>query len=56
MSAQTPGGVVIQNSLNDQLIRTHTVICSSVNSMALLKTLNFQGSMSDALARTAGPH
>ena len=56
MSAQTLGGTVIQNSLNDQLIRTHTVIHSSVNSMALLKTLNFQGSLDDALARAAGPH
>ena len=56
MSAQTLGGTVIQNSLNDQLIRTHTVIHSSVNSMALLKTLNFQGSLCDAIARAAGPH
>jgi hypothetical protein len=56
MSGQTLGGTVIQNSLNDQLIRTHTVIHSSVNSMALLKTLNFQGSLGDAIARGVGPH
>ena len=56
MSTQTLGGTVIQNSLNDQLIRTQTVIHSSVNSMALLKTLNFQGSLGDAIARAAGPH
>ena len=56
LSAQTLGGTVIQNSLNDQLIRTHTVIHSSVNSMALLKTLNFQGSLGDAIARAAGPN
>ena len=56
MSAQTLGGTVIQNSLNDQLIRTHTVIHASVASMALLKTLNFQDSLADALARAAGPH
>lgn len=56
MSTQTLGGTVIQNSLNDQLIRTHTVIHSSVNSMALLKALNFQGSLGDAIARAAGPH
>lgn len=56
MSTQTLGGTVIQNSLNDQLIRTHTVIHSSVNSMALLKTLNFQGSLGDAIARAAGPN
>lgn len=56
MSAQTLGGTVIQNSLNDQLIRTHTVIHSSVNSMALLKSLNFQATLGDAIARAAGPH
>ena len=56
MSTQTLGGAVIQNSLNDQLIRTHTVIHSSVNSMALLKALNFQGTLGDAIARAAGPH
>lgn len=56
ISAQTLGGTVIQNSLDGQLIRTHTVIHSSVNSMALLKTLNFQGSLGDAIARAAGPH
>lgn len=56
MSTQTLGGAVIQNSLNDQLIQTQTVIHSSVNSMALLKTLNFQGSLGDAIARAASPH
>lgn len=54
MSAQTLGGTVIQNTLNDQLIRSQTVINSTVNSTALLKTLNFNGSLSDALARAAG--
>lgn len=56
MSTQILGGTVIQNSLNDQLIRTHTVIHSSVNSMALLTTLNFHGSLGDAITRAAGPH
>lgn len=56
MSAQALGGTVIQNSLNDQLIRSHTVIHSSVNSMALLKTLNFHASLGDAIARAAGPN
>ena len=45
------GGVVIQNTLNDQLIRSQTVISSTVNSASLLKTINFQGSLSDALTR-----
>lgn len=48
------GGVVIQNTLNDQLIRSQTVISSTVNSASLLKTLNFQGSLSDALTRAVG--
>jgi hypothetical protein len=48
------GGVVIQNTLNDQSIQSQTVISSTVNSASLLKTMNFQGSVSDALARAAG--
>lgn len=56
MSPQTLGGTVIQNSLNDQLIRTHTVIHSSVNSMGLMKVLNFQDTLGNALSRAAGPH
>jgi hypothetical protein len=53
-SAHRGGGVVIQNTLNDQLIQSQTVISSTVNSASLLKTLNFQSSVSDALARAAG--
>jgi hypothetical protein len=50
-SPRVIGGVVIQNTLNDQLIRSQTVISSTVNSASLLKTLNFQGSLNDALTR-----
>jgi hypothetical protein len=53
-SSGAVGGVVIQNTLNDQLIKSQTVINSTVNSASLLKTLNFQGSLSDALTRAAG--
>lgn len=53
-AARAIGGVVIQNTLNDQLIRSQTLISSTVNSASLLKTLNFQGSLSDALTRAAG--
>jgi hypothetical protein len=53
-SANAGGGMVIQNTLNDQLIRSQTVISSTVNSASLLKTINFQGSVSDALARAVG--
>ena len=53
-AARTVGAVVIQNTLNDQLIRSQTLINSTVNSAGLLKTLNFQSSLSDALTRAAG--
>jgi hypothetical protein len=54
-STRAAAGTVIQNTLNDQLIRSQTVISSTVNSASLLKTINFQGSLSDALTRAAGP-
>jgi hypothetical protein len=47
----TTGGVVIQNTLNDQQIRSQTIINSTVNSASLLKTINFQASLNDALTR-----
>jgi hypothetical protein len=53
-SAPAGAGVVIQNTLNDQLIRSQTVISSTVNSASLLKAINIQGSVSDALATAAG--
>jgi hypothetical protein len=53
-SAHVAGGVVIQNTLNDQLIQSRTVISSTVNSASLLKSLNFQGTLNDALTRAAG--
>lgn len=49
-----PGGAIIQNSLDDQRIQSSTVINASANSIGLLKTLNFQGSLADAIARSAG--
>jgi hypothetical protein len=49
------GGTVIQNTLSDQRIDSRTVINASVNSLGLLKALNFNGNVSDAIARAAGP-
>lgn len=49
------GGTVIQNTLNDQQIASQTIINSSVNSAGLLNTMNFNGNVSDAIARAAGP-
>ncbi|MES3022091.1 MAG: hypothetical protein V4857_10970 [Pseudomonadota bacterium] len=54
LSAQTLGGIVIQNSLSDQQISSTTVINASANSASLLTALNFNGSLADALARAAG--
>ena len=49
------GGIVVQNSLSNQQIRTDTLISATVNSAGLLNTLNFQGTLQDALARAAAP-
>lgn len=42
-------GTFIQNSLNDQIIHSQTVISSTVNSSALLKDINFNQSVRDAM-------
>lgn len=47
------GATLVQNSLNGQQIDTRTVINSSVNSNGLLTSLNFLGSVGDAIARSA---
>ncbi|MGK5052120.1 hypothetical protein [Janthinobacterium sp. RB2P8] len=52
--AQTMAATVIQNSLNDQVLRTQTIISSSVNSLALLKLANFQDTLQNALGTVAG--
>lgn len=56
LSADTAGALVIQNSLNDQRIDAQTIISASVNSGALMETINFQGQLNDALARAATAH
>ena len=47
-SGDSAGGTFIQNSLNDQVIRSQTVISSTVNSTSLMKDLNFNQSVRDA--------
>ena len=49
------GGTVIQNTLSDQRIESRTVINAAVNSLGLLKAINFNGNVSEAIARAAGP-
>ena len=47
-------GTLIQNSLNDQQIQTLTIINTGVNSLALLKALNTQTVLNDALLGAVG--
>jgi hypothetical protein len=49
------GGTVIQNSLNDQLIRNETAINATVNTAGMLRALNFGTSLNNALSTAVGP-
>lgn len=53
-SGDGSGGTFIQNSLSDQVIRSQTVISSTVNSTSLLKDINFNQSVRDAALQTVG--
>ncbi len=48
------GATLLQNTLNGQDIRTATTITSTVNSMSLLKDMNFQSTIRDAVVRSPG--
>lgn len=47
--SELPISTVIQNTLNDQSIETLTVINAGVNSLGLLKSINTQTTLKDAL-------
>lgn len=47
-------GLVLQNSVNDQLLRSQTTISASVNSLSALRNMNFEGSLRQALAYGVG--
>lgn len=49
-----PAGVTIQNSLDDQTIRSMTTLSVSVDTLDLYKALNVQSTLQDALNRTGG--
>jgi len=49
------GGTVIQNSLNDQLIKSQTAINATVNSAGMLRALNFGTSLNNALSTAVAP-
>lgn len=53
--AYPAGALVVQNSVNDQLIRSQTTISTTVNSLSLLKGLQFEGGLRDALSNVVGP-
>lgn len=48
------GATLVQNSLDHQAILAQTTISSTVNSMALIKDINFHGTIRDAIVRSAG--
>ncbi|MFC0168461.1 hypothetical protein ACFFKC_10235 [Pseudoduganella danionis] len=50
-----PGALLIQNSLNDQAIRSQTTISTTVSNLAMLKSLNFEGVLRAALSAAVGP-
>lgn len=48
------GATLIQNTLDGQDIRAATTITSTVNSMSMLKDLNFHNTIRDAVVRSLG--
>ncbi len=51
---QTVAATVIQNTLNNQSIKSLTVINTTVNSLSVLKGINAQATLSDALGNSLG--
>ena len=49
------GGTVIQNSLNDQIIKNQTAINATVNTAGMLRALNFGTSLNNALSTAVAP-
>lgn len=49
LGAQLPTSTVIQNSLSNQNIQSLTVINTGVNSQSLIRALNIQSTLNDAL-------
>ena len=47
-------GTIIQNTLNNQHIVNQTVIDARSNAMGMIKNLNLQHTLSEALSRSAG--
>jgi hypothetical protein len=54
-AANLLGGTVIQNSLNDQIIKNQTSINATVNTAGMLRALNFGASLNNALSTAVAP-
>jgi hypothetical protein len=54
VAINVPLATYIQNTLNNQVIRTQTVIQASTNGLGALRNLNLQASINDAIARAIG--
>lgn len=48
-------GLVIQNTLNNQNINVQTIINASSNGLSMVRTMNLQGAIDDAVQRAVGP-
>lgn len=51
----TGAGTIIQNTLNNQHIVNQTVIDARSNAMGMIKNLNIQNTLNEALTRSAAP-
>ena len=49
------GGTLIQNTLNDQLIKNQTSVNATVNTAGMLRALNFGTSLNNALSTAVAP-
>lgn len=54
VAAHLDTGTIIQNSLSNQNIQTLTVINAGVNSLSILKSINIQSALKDALFGSLG--
>jgi hypothetical protein len=54
LAGQAMGALLIQNSANDQAIRSQTTISTTVGNLALLKAVNFESSLRQALSGALG--
>jgi hypothetical protein len=54
LASDALAGVLVQNSLNDQAIRSQTTIDTTVANLQLLKAVNFESGLRDALSGAVG--